>query len=81
MRLNQPVVGIAAAADGGGYRLVASDGGVFCFNEPFFGSTGSIRLNRPMIAGLTDDATGGYWLTASDGGVFSYNAPFYGSAA
>ncbi len=42
IRLNQPVVGMAAVPDGTGYRLVASDGGVFCFNQPFFGSTGAI---------------------------------------
>ena len=29
--------------------LVASDGGIFAFNAPFFGSTGSIRLNQPIV--------------------------------
>ena len=30
-RLNAPVVGMAATPDGGGYWLVAADGGVFSF--------------------------------------------------
>ena len=29
MALNQPVVGMAATKDGGGYWLVAADGGIF----------------------------------------------------
>ncbi len=37
-RLNQPVVGIAATPDGGGYWLVASDGGIFSFAAPFLGA-------------------------------------------
>jgi len=31
------IVGIAGEPDGTGYRLLASDGGVFCFNTPFLG--------------------------------------------
>ena len=45
--LNQPVVGMAATPDGGGYWLVASDGGIFSFGDAgFHGSTGAIRLNQ-----------------------------------
>ena len=41
MRLNQPVVGMAATPDGGGYWLVAADGGIFSYGDAqFFGSTG-----------------------------------------
>lgn len=47
------MVGIAPVSDGSGYRLVASDGGVFDFNTPFFGSTGGMRLNKPVIAAVT----------------------------
>jgi hypothetical protein len=48
MRLNKPVVGMAATADGSGYWLVASDGGVFPFGSARgFGSTGGMRLNAP----------------------------------
>ena len=42
MALNQPIVGMAATPDGGGYWLVASDGGIFSYGDArFFGSTGS----------------------------------------
>ena len=40
-RLNRPIVGMAATPDGGGYWLVASDGGIFSFGDArFHGSTG-----------------------------------------
>ncbi len=32
--LNRPIVGMATTADGGGYWLVASDGGIFAFGTP-----------------------------------------------
>jgi hypothetical protein len=48
--LNRPIVGMAATPDGGGYWLVASDGGIFTFGDAnFFGSTGNIRLNSPIV--------------------------------
>ena len=41
---------MAAAPTGGGYWLVASDGGVFSFGgAPFFGSMGGIRLVQPVV--------------------------------
>jgi len=46
------VVGMAPTPDGGGYWLVASDGGVFAFGGRyggFFGSTGAISLTKPMV--------------------------------
>jgi len=44
-------VGMAATANGAGYWLVASDGGVFAFGSAaFLGSTGSITLNQPITA-------------------------------
>ncbi len=88
-----PIVGIAATADGKGYWLVASDGGVFTFGDAgFFGSasqlnpatppggTNGITLNKPVV-GIAATADGkGYWLVASDGGVFTFgDAGFYGS--
>ena len=69
--LAKPVVGMAATPDGGGYWLVASDGGVFSFgNTAFYGSTGSIKLNKPIVGMAATPDGGGYWLVASDGGVF-----------
>jgi hypothetical protein len=36
--------------DGSGYRFVATDGGIFSYNEPFFGSMGGKPLNKPVVA-------------------------------
>jgi predicted lipoprotein with Yx(FWY)xxD motif len=80
--LNKPVVGMAPTADGKGYWLVASDGGIFSFGDAvFYGSTGGLSLNKPVV-GMAPTADGkGYWLVASDGGIFSFgDAVFYGSA-
>jgi hypothetical protein len=89
--LNAPIVGAAATPDGGGYWLVASDGGVFSFGDATYaGSMGAKHLNAPIVGmaaspGALNPNTGafssdGYWLVASDGGVFSFgNAGFFGS--
>jgi len=35
---------------GGGYWLVATDGGIFAFGDAtFLGSTGSLKLNKPVV--------------------------------
>ncbi|MGO9027038.1 MAG: beta strand repeat-containing protein [Acidimicrobiales bacterium] len=79
--LNEPVVGMAATPDGGGYWLVASDGGIFAFGDAaFHGSTGSLTLNQPIVGMAATPDGGGYWLVASDGGIFAFgDASFYGS--
>jgi Calx-beta domain-containing protein len=65
-----------------GYRLVASDGGIFAFGDaPFYGSTGSMKLNRPINGMAATPSGAGYWMVASDGGIFSFgDAGFFGSA-
>ena len=80
LRLNSPVVDMAATPTGDGYWLVADDGGVFAFGDaPFLGSTGGIRLNKPIVAIAPTPTGKGYWLVASDGGVFAFgDAPFLG---
>jgi hypothetical protein len=69
VRLNQPIVGIAATPTGRGYWLVARDGGIFSFGDaPFFGSTGNIHLNKPIVAmaaSPTGRATGSSRPTAA----------------
>lgn len=66
-----------------GYRLVATDGGVFAFAQRFGGSIpgvlGAKRLNGAVL-GAVAPGTRGYWLVARDGGVFAFgDAHFYGS--
>jgi ribosomal protein L24E len=79
-QLNRPMVGMSPTADGRGYWLVASDGGIFAFGDArFHGSTGSIRLNKPVTGMAVTPRGTGYWMVASDGGIFAFNAPFYGS--
>ena len=67
--LNKPIVGMAATPDGGGYWLVASDGGIFSYGDAkFYGSRGGQALNKPIVGMATTPDGGGYWLVASDGG-------------
>ena len=72
---------MAATADGSGYWLVASDGGIFSFGDAnFYGSTGAVHLNKPIVGIAATPDGKGYWLVASDGGIFSFgDANFYGS--
>src|SRR5438552_528216 len=63
-----------------GYWQVASDGGVFAFGLPFFGSMGGLHLNRPVVGLAATPGGQGYWLAARDGGIFAFgDAPFRGS--
>ena len=79
--LNQPIVGMAQTSDGGGYWMVASDGGIFAYGDAgFYGSAGNLRLNKPIVGMAATPDGKGYWLVASDGGIFAYgDAGFYGS--
>ena len=81
IHLNAPIVGMSATPDGGGYRFVASDGGVFAYGDAsFLGSMGGKPLDRPIVGMATSVTGDGYWLVASDGGVFSFgDATFEGS--
>jgi uncharacterized protein YkwD len=81
MNLNAPIVGMATTPSGGGYWLVARDGGIFTYGDAdFFGSAGALRLNQPIVGMAATPNGRGYWLVARDGGIFSYgNAQFKGS--
>ena len=81
IHLNQPMVGIADASDGGGYWTVARDGGIFAFGDALFmGSMGGTHLNQPVVSMAATADGSGYWLVASDGGIFTFgDAGFYGS--
>ena len=89
VQLNSPLVSAVADPDGGGYWLVAADGGVFAFDAEFFGSVPQLVpdgvvaeewLNAAVVGLAPTASGGGYWLTAADGGVFSFgDAQFRGS--
>jgi len=69
-----------ASISSGGYRFVASDGGIFSYGVPFFGSMGGKPLNSPIVAMAAAPDDMGYWLVASDGGIFAFgDARFFGS--
>jgi hypothetical protein len=70
---------VRRAADG--YRLVATDGGVFAYGSAsFHGSTGDLVLNQPIRTMATTPSGKGYWLAAEDGGIFAFgDAGFFGS--
>ena len=76
LALNAPIVGMAASPTGHGYRLVASDGGVFAFGDAAFdGSDGGPAVAATRRRDGVRPADGGYWLVAADGGIFAFDAP------
>ncbi|MFC3690399.1 FG-GAP repeat domain-containing protein [Aquipuribacter hungaricus] len=81
LRLNAPVVGMAATPTGSGYWLLGQDGGIFSYGDAVFrGSTGAMRLNAPVVGMAPTPSGSGYWLLGQDGGIFSYgDAVFRGS--
>ncbi|MCU1459783.1 MAG: sugar dehydrogenase, partial [Actinomycetia bacterium] len=64
-----------------GYRMAATDGGVFSFGSASFqGSMGGKKLVQPIVGMASLPAGNGYWLVARDGGIFSFgDAKFFGS--
>jgi hypothetical protein len=81
IRLNRPIVTMAATPHRKGYWLAATDGGIFTFGDAgFFGSTGDRALNSPIVGMVPTRSGLGYWLVAADGGVFTFgDAEFFGS--
>ena len=69
-----------SVSGGFGYRLGASDGGVFDFGQSaFYGSMTGKHLNGPEVGIASTPDGAGYWLAASDGGVFAFgDAQYYG---
>ena len=67
------IVGIAPTADGGGYWLVGSDGGVFALGDATYaGSLPGDKITVSDIVGIVPTADGGYYLVGKDGGVFAF---------
>jgi len=81
-RLNAPIVGMVPSADGGGYFMVASDGGVFAFGDAKFeGSCPGIGgCSGAAVAVLPDASGNGYWLITATGHVYAFgDAVSYGA--
>ena len=79
--LNAPIVGMVPSTDGGGYFMVASDGGVFAFGDARFeGSCPGIGGCRGAAVAVVPDASGnGYWVMTSTGSVYTFgDAANYG---
>jgi hypothetical protein len=81
VQISDPDPTAELGANLGGYRLAASDGGVFTLGAfGYYGSEGGKPLNAPVVGVASDPLAPGYWLVASDGGIFTYGAAgFYGS--
>ena len=63
-----------------GYDLVAADGGVFTFGQPFCGSAEASKLAPPVVGIAMSPGTGGYWVADAEGGVLNFGgAQLYGS--
>jgi hypothetical protein len=80
--LNAPIVGMVPAADGQGYFVVASDGGVFAFGPgaSFAGSCPGIGgCSGPAVSVIPDASGNGYWLFTATGNVYTFgDAPYLG---
>jgi hypothetical protein len=83
MRLNQPVVGMAARPQGDGYWMTAADGGLFTFGRAgFHGSGASQPRSAPTVAMAASTSGRGYALLLSDGSVLPFgDVPYLGGAA
>jgi len=80
--LDAPIVGMVPSADGGGYFMVASDGGVFAFGDArFAGSCPGIGGCSGAAVAVMPDASGnGYWLVTQTGHVYTFgDAPNFGA--
>ena len=55
-----------------GYWEAATDGGVFAFNAPYYGSEGGQHLNAPVVGITPTYDFSGYFLVGGDGGVFTF---------
>jgi hypothetical protein len=81
-KLSAPIVGMVPSADGGGYFMVSSVGGVFAFGDAqFVGSCPGIGGCQGSAVAVVPDATGlGYWIAMSNGNVYSFgDAPYLGA--
>ena len=70
------------SSDGGGYFMVASDGGVFAFGDARFEGScpGMGGCSGAAVAVVPDASGNGYWLVTQTGNVYAFgDATFYGA--
>jgi len=67
------------ALRGLGYHELTSNGAVYSFGVPGYGSAAGTLGTVKAVGLAVDPKTGGYWILKSNGGVANYNAPWYGS--
>ncbi len=82
--LDQPIVAVAGSGDGGGYLMLASDGGVFAIGDAHYaGSCPEIGGCAGQAVAVLPDAGGlGYWLVTTTGAVYAFGgAPYDGGAS
>jgi hypothetical protein len=80
--LNAPIVGMVPSADGGGYFMVASDGGVFAFGDARFAGScpGMGGCAGAAVAVMPDASGNGYWVVTATGNVYTFgDAPYLGA--
>ncbi|HET6794889.1 MAG TPA: PQQ-binding-like beta-propeller repeat protein [Acidimicrobiales bacterium] len=67
----------------GGYRLVASDGGIFDFGDAaFYGSAGGSPLPAPIVGMQPTPDDHGYWMVGRGGNIYHFgDAGFFGDHA
>jgi hypothetical protein len=76
------ITDVSMSADGKGYWLVGTDGGVFTFGTKFYGSRGGVTDTDSMVSIAADPRNHGYWLLSEDGGVFTEgDVDFFGAGA
>lgn len=65
-----------------GYRLVASDGGIFAFGGSSFYGSAATTPGLFVTASAPTPTDAGYWMATADGRVFAFgDAAHYGSAS
>jgi len=59
--------------------MVASDGGIFSFGAPFYGSLGADPPQTPVAAMSSSVDGSGYYMLGQGGAVYAFgDAPFLG---
>ncbi|HZQ86283.1 MAG TPA: VCBS repeat-containing protein [Acidimicrobiales bacterium] len=81
--LEPPLTAAPCEVSGGGYWLVARDGGVFGFCDAPYEGSGVGAAHAPIVAMAPVPASAGapgYWLVSATGGVYTFGAArFYGA--